>query len=62
MLDSAQSDDIFSCEVIDVGRHLKQRLTTATCEGIWVSVPISSKCADIKRYLHAYYSAFIAHF
>ena len=45
--DSAQSDDIFSCD-IDIWRHLKQRQTTATCEGIRVSVRISSKCADIE--------------
>ena len=60
--DSAQLGHKFSRDVIDVWRHLKQRHTTVTCEGIRVSVPISSKCADIEWYLHACYSAFIAHF
>ena len=40
----------------------KQRHATATCEGIRVSVPISSKCSDIEWYRHACSSAFIAHF
>ena len=60
--DSAQLDDTFSRDVINGWRHLKQRHTMATCEGIRVSVPISTKCADIEWYLHACYSAFIAHF
>ena len=34
--DSAQLDDTFLRDVIDVWRHLKQRHTTATCEGIRV--------------------------
>ena len=60
--DSAQSNDKFSRDVIGVWRHLKQRFTTATCDGFRVNVPISSKCADIESYLHACYSAFITHF
>ena len=43
----------------DVRRHLKQRHATTTCEGIRVSVPISSKCSDIEWYRHTCSSALI---
>ena len=46
--ESAQTDDNVSRDVMDILRHLKQRDATATCEGILVSVPITSKCSDIK--------------
>ena len=46
--ESAQECDNFSRDVMDDRRHLKQRHATATCEGIRVSMPISSKCPDIE--------------
>ena len=46
--ESAQTDDNVLRDVMDILRHLKQCDATATCEGILVSVPISSKCSDIE--------------
>ena len=48
MLESAQADDNFLRDIMDIRRHLKQRQATATCKGIRVSVPMSSKCSDIE--------------
>ena len=51
-----------SRDIMDIWRHLKQRHAKTTCRGIRVSVPISSKRADIEWYPHTCSSAFIAHF
>ena len=45
-----------------IRRHLKQRHATSMCEGIPVSVLISSKCSDSVWYRYTCSSAFIAHF
>ena len=37
-----------SRDIMDVRGHLKQRHAAATCKGIRVSVPISSKCPHIE--------------
>ena len=60
--DSAQADDSFSRDVTAVWHHQKQHHAREHFEGIRISVPISSKHADIEWYLHACSLAFITHF